>query len=142
MDDPTPRRPSMQRHGSETFFIEDEGVLGEALGGRDEEGDRPAIAGLTAAPHFRFSRLGPSGAGRQLTEATRRKLGEVMAAGGPQGSRIPAGFTYLGQFLDHDLTFDRPRAPWGPNVRPGPLGQGRSPALDLDSMYGAGPADS
>jgi hypothetical protein len=131
----------MQRHGSETFFIEGEGVLGEALGGRDEEGDGPAIAGLTAQPHFRFSRLGPSGAGRQLTEATRRKLAEVMAAGGPQGSRIPAGFTYLGQFLDHDLTFDRTPVTFGGNIPPGTLVQARSPALDLDSMYGAGPAD-
>ncbi len=53
---------------------------------------------------------------------------------------IPAGFTYLGQFIAHDLTFDMTRRPLGaPAPEGGPV-QGRSPALDLDSLYGAGPA--
>ena len=61
---------------------------------------------------------------------------------GPEaGSPIPAGFTYLGQFVDHDLTFDKTTVALGEHVSPADLLQARSPSLDLDSLYGAGPAD-
>lgn len=56
----------------------------------------------------------------------------------PDGS-IPAGFTYLGQFVDHDLTQDKTGATLGTQVTVEELLQGRSPALDLDSLYGRGP---
>ena len=54
---------------------------------------------------------------------------------------IPAGFTYLGQFVDHDLTMDKTQAALGSDVTVDELIQGRSPALDLDSLYGRGPTD-
>jgi Animal haem peroxidase len=123
------------KHGSESFFIEGEGLVGESLGGRD-----PVLA-ATAAPPFRFSRMGPHGTGRQLGDPARKALGAAMAGGGGRGSRIPAGFTYLGQFADHDLTFDKTDVAFGANVPATQLLQARSPSLDLDSMYGAGPAD-
>jgi hypothetical protein len=59
---------------------------------------------------------------------------------GGQG-QIPAGFTYLGQFTDHDLTFDQTIVTLGDKISPAQLVQNRSPSLDLDSLYGAGPAD-
>ena len=65
----------------------------------------------------------------------------VMADGGGGPSEIPAGFTYLGQFVDHDLTFDKTAVTLGENVSPADLLQARSPSLDLDSLYGAGPSD-
>jgi hypothetical protein len=114
------------------------------------------------------------------------KLGEVMADPGRQGSeqsrfnaRIPAVMTYLGQFIDHDITArtDRDPGEFGdfpvPPLREGedpeaileqlhiaaedgclrdPLEpvspdkvvrfvtNGRRPRLDLDSVYGDGPA--
>ena len=64
-----------------------------------------------------------------------------MTVGGGGASQIPAGFTYLGQFVDHDLTFDKTEVMLGENVAPADLLQARSPSLDLDSLYGAGPAD-
>src|SRR4051812_24813565 len=85
--------------------------------------------------------MGPKGTGRQLGESNRKKLGALMAAGGGGTSQIPSGFTYLGQFLDHDLTFDKTNVMLGVNVSPAQLLQGRSPSLDLDSLYGAGPGD-
>jgi hypothetical protein len=94
-----------------------------------------------AAPPFRFSRMGPGGGQRQPTDATIAKLGSAMAAGGGGSSQIPAGFTYLGQFVDHDLTFDKTSVTFGDNVAPADLLQARSPSLDLDSLYGAGPGD-
>jgi hypothetical protein len=54
---------------------------------------------------------------------------------------VPAGYTYLGQFVDHDLTMDITKVKLGKNVRPADMIQGRSPRLDLDSLYGAGPGD-
>jgi hypothetical protein len=97
------------------------------------------MALLAAAPPFRFSRMGPKG--RALARATRVKVAEAMTEGGGGSTGVPAGYTYLGQFIDHDLTFDRTTVALGTNVAPADLLQGRSPALDLDSLYGAGPAD-
>ncbi len=53
---------------------------------------------------------------------------------------IPAGFTYLGQFIDHDITFD-PNSQIDKVNDPLALTNFRSPRLDLDSLYGSGPAD-
>jgi hypothetical protein len=58
----------------------------------------------------------------------------------PEGD-VPAGYTYLGQFIDHDLTMDVTDVRLGEDVSPGELLQARSPTLDLDSLYGAGPSD-
>jgi hypothetical protein len=86
--------------------------------------------------------MGPIGIRRQLGEPNRRKIGNAMAAGGGGGpAQIPAGFTYLGQFVDHDLTFDKTKVMLGQNVSAAQLLQARSPSLDLDSLYGAGPTD-
>jgi hypothetical protein len=68
-------------------------------------------------------------------------LASAIATGGGGESAIPAGFTYLGQFVDHDLTFDKTAVMLGENVSATQLLQGRSPSLDLDSLYGAGPDD-
>jgi heme peroxidase len=128
----------MEKHGSESYFVLGEGLLGESVGGRDQPLARAVEA---ATPPFRFSRMGPSGASRQLGDANRKKLGQAMAVGGGGQSQIPAGFTYLGQFIDHDLTFDKTNVMLGENVSPADLLQARSPSLDLDSLYGAGPND-
>lgn len=53
---------------------------------------------------------------------------------------IPAGYTYLGQFIDHDLTFD-PQSSLTRANDPDALTNFRSPRFDLDSLYGRGPAD-
>jgi hypothetical protein len=52
-----------------------------------------------------------------------------------------AGTTFFGQFLDHDMTFDttsRLAVPTAPESTPNT----RTPALDLDSVYGGGPVAS
>jgi Animal haem peroxidase len=126
----------MEKHGSESYFVLGEGLLTESAGGRSADEDA-----APAAPPFRFSRMGPSGQNRQLGEPNRKRIANAMAAGGGGASRIPAGFTYLGQFIDHDLTFDRTNVMLGANVSPVQLLQARSPSLDLDSLYGAGPQD-
>jgi Animal haem peroxidase len=128
----------VEKHGSESYFVLGEGLLAESVGGR--EPTLSAAAEEAAAP-FRFSRMGPSGIQRQLADGIRKKLGNAMAAGGGGAAGIPAGFTYLGQFVDHDLTFDKTKVMLDANVSPTQLVQARSPSLDLDSLYGAGPTD-
>jgi hypothetical protein len=51
---------------------------------------------------------------------------------------IPAGYTYLGQFIDHDITFD-PVSSLQRQNDPDSLHDFRTPRFDLDSVYGAGP---
>jgi len=53
---------------------------------------------------------------------------------------VPAGYTYFGQFVDHDLTFDTHSVFDDPKSleRASNL---RTPRLDLDNVYGRGPDD-
>src|ERR1051326_2053018 len=105
----------MLRHGFESYYVIGEGLLGE--GGRARQ---PQTA--TAAPPFRFSRMGPSGVGRQLGDPNLRKIAAAMTVGASSpASGIPAGVTYLGQFIDHDLTFDKTNVMLGQNVTPAQL---------------------
>lgn len=53
---------------------------------------------------------------------------------------IPSGYTYFGQFLDHDITFD-PVSSLDRQNDPDALHNFRTPRLDLDSVYGTGPDD-
>ena len=54
--------------------------------------------------------------------------------------RLPAGYTYFGQFVDHDITFD-PASSLTRQNDPDALTNFRTPAFDLDSLYGRGPDD-
>ncbi len=57
-----------------------------------------------------------------------------------ENTGIPAGYTYLGQFIDHDITFDPASSLQKQNDVDG-LVDYRTPRLDLDSLYGRGPED-
>ena len=58
----------------------------------------------------------------------------------PEESGIPALYTYLGQFVDHDITFD-PASSLQMQDDPDALTDFRTPAFDLDNVYGRGPDD-
>lgn len=66
----------------------------------------------------------------------------MVEAGGANlnNPAIPAGYTYLGQFIDHDLTFD-PASSLERQNDPDALINFRTPRFDLDNLYGRGPAD-
>ncbi|SER46763.1 peroxidase family protein [Lentzea albida] len=130
----------MKRHVRDSFFVVGEGVLEF-----DDKGVATTRQPSTAEElrRFRFSRLGPKGP--RTDEETRTALATAITANVPQPDSadpvVPAGFTYLGQFVDHDLTMDRTESQLGQDVNLDELLQGRSPALDLDSVYGRGPRD-
>lgn len=121
------------------------------------------IAAQQAAQPRRFSRMFdglPSFA--QATPAVRAALMEMGAPGGLMDAQDPlhlgpieliakpersphnrdnpnhtAGITFLGQFIDHDMTFDT-SSRLGVATAPERSPNGRTPSLDLDSVYGRG----
>ena len=64
----------------------------------------------------------------------------MTVGGGGRARSRPASPT-SGQFIDHDLTFDKTPVMLGENISPASCCRRRSPSLDLDSLYGAGPTD-
>jgi hypothetical protein len=90
----------------------------------------------------RFGQLFPRlPAGDELHSDTVDAL--VDAMGGRSGGRnddVPAGYTYLAQFVDHDITFD-PTSKLHDDNAPRALPNFRTPRFDLDSLYGSGPKD-
>jgi hypothetical protein len=66
--------------------------------------------------------------------------GEVKDGADAEESEIPSAFTYLGQFIDHDLTFD-PSTFSQQRSDPNGIEDFRTPRFDLDNLYGRGPSD-
>jgi heme peroxidase len=97
-----------------------------------------------------FRSLRPATFGSDETENHKNlgKLGENMSNSfdGPKDgnddeeSGIPALYTYFAQFIDHDITFD-PSSSLQKQDDPDALTDFRSPAFDLDNVYGRGPDD-
>jgi len=67
-----------------------------------------------------------------------KKIAKAMLKGRSKFNVATAGYTYFGQFIAHDLTFD-PTSIGERQVDPECLWNFRTPALDLDSLYGSGP---
>ncbi|WP_375769827.1 heme peroxidase family protein [Archangium gephyra] len=97
-------------------------------------------------PTGKFGRLFPSLQPLTPPPEALEALGAAMKGPPPpedpsgDNEDVPAGFTYLGQFIDHDITFDTTPIQ-EVLVDPLALHNFRTPALDLDCLYGRGPAD-
>ena len=80
-----------------------------------------------------------------LSRSVMSPAGPLPVPGTPDAEEnraIAAGYTYFGQFVDHDLTKDdRPTVLLG-TIDVSTLTNGRTPQLDLDSVYGKGPTGS
>ena len=59
----------------------------------------------------------------------------------PDNPTMTAGSTFVGQFTDHDITFDQ-TSHLGVTTNPLTSPNTRTPALDLDSVFGGGPTIS
>ena len=77
---------------------------------------------------------------RSALEPLAARMLESEGAGPEFDGEIPAGYTYLGQFIDHDITFD-PVSSLQRQNDPDGLQDFRTPRLDLDSLYGDGPSN-
>lgn len=96
----------------------------------------------------RFGRLFPDLVPARFTSDDLFALAEKIVAGpdpikdGPdeEEGHIPSAYTYFGQFVDHDLTFD-PSTFEQQKSDPNGIVDFRSPRFDLDCIYGRGPGD-
>jgi hypothetical protein len=93
-----------------------------------------------------FGRLFP--ALPPLTGATNQQLADLAQLqldpnnDSENNAAMLSGFTYLGQFFDHDMTLDQCcSVPLDP-VDPATIPNARTFKFDLDSVYGGGPAAS
>jgi hypothetical protein len=124
---------SLLRHGTWWDRVKSE-PLNEVMGGR-------------------FTRLFPNLPTASFKQRDLEELARVMIAPEePEQERrddpeenqgIPAAYTYLGQFIDHDLTFD-PISHLRETLTPAQLQalvDFRTPRFDLDNLYGRGPDD-
>ncbi len=109
------------------------------FGPRKGDQQPPGEFALTGKFGRMFPRLRPlTPSVESLTE-----LGNAMVDPSPNtpdgdNQNVPAGFTYLGQFIDHDITLDT-TALQEIIVDPLSVRNFRTPMLDLDSLYGSGP---
>jgi hypothetical protein len=134
---PSPEEPrratSLLRHGTWWDRVKSE-PLNEVMGGR-------------------FTRLFPYLPTARFKRRDLKELARVMTApeepeqegkDDPEENKgLPAAYTYLGQFVDHDLTFD-PISHLRSTLNPAQLQElvdFRTPRFDLDNLYGRGPDD-
>jgi hypothetical protein len=147
------------------------GGIGATAAGTVAVGAVPALVGrdaaLAATPADRFGRMFPGLPPFIPTDDRRRAaLADMGKPGGLMDAKDPlqegpirlitnpelspnnvdnpthtAGITFLGQFLDHDMTFDT-TSPLGVPTVPENSLNSRTPALDLDTVYGGGPTAS
>ena len=65
----------------------------------------------------------------------------ALSVNNPNNVTHTAGTTFMGQFMDHDMTFDA-TSPLGQPTDPTTARNARTAAFDLDSVYGLGPIGS
>jgi hypothetical protein len=142
---------STRRYGRRGFL----GALGAgagaavatATGVATAEAADPALS----PPPGKFGRMFELPPFAPETDAVKEALRALGAALGPMDARDAtnpdanrdnpnhtAGVTFMGQFMDHDMTFDA-ASPLGRATRPDLSTNTRTPAFDLDSVYGGGP---
>lgn len=124
--DSKPGMPKTPRHG----MVDHRGMMNVPRG--------PAYPG-----YGRFGRLFPY---LQAADHDVSFLREIGLPDGPldegetpvEEAQAPAGYVFLGQFIDHDTTLD-PLSSLSRQNDPDALRNFRTPRLDLDNLYGSGP---
>jgi hypothetical protein len=121
-----------RHHGSSSREMSPESISAFALDGHGDPG--------------KFGRMFPSLPPLIVPDAKLTALAAAMLDANPgnaggNNDGVPAGYTYLGQFVDHDITLDTTPLDQQ-KADPLAIVNFRSPAVDLDSMYGQGPAVS
>lgn len=128
MSESTSPNTVVAAHGTPTRGMTPESLL--AVGKQNDPG--------------KFGRMFGVLPGLAAQDAALLDLARAMIDRDPFSSRgdnpaIPAGYTYLGQFVDHDITLDLTPLE-AQHADPFAVRNFRTPALDLDSIYGPGPA--
>jgi len=102
----------------------------------------PAAAAAPSVSRFSFMFPGRPGftspSNQDLADLAQSMLDPNADSENNPDPEMTSVYTYFGQFIDHDLTFDAAPQPTGP-VDPTTLTNGRTFRFDLDSVYGGGP---
>jgi hypothetical protein len=93
--------------------------------------DAPAVYG------GRYDRLFPDLPVLVADEERLLALGDVCDGADAEDSTVAAGWPLFGQFVAHDITADR--SPLSLQAEPGTIRNFRTPRVNLESVYGAGP---
>lgn len=101
--------------------------------------DIPTVA-ESSIEEGRFGRLFRNLPSHRPSDDQLSSMAAGMVEADSGDSTLPAGITYLGQFIDHDLTFD-PVSSLQRQNDPDALRNFRTPAFDLDCVYGSGRDD-
>ncbi len=110
-------------------------------------GNLPPFASDTPAVRAALLEIGKPGgmmdAKDDLRDPKALITNEALRRRNPDSSNpeMTAGMTFLGQFIDHDITFD-PTSSLERQVDPEQIANFRTPTLALDNVYGAGPLGS
>ncbi|WP_380874295.1 myeloperoxidase [Sphingomonas sp. DBB INV C78] len=109
-------------------------------------GKLPAFASDTPDVRAALLEIGKAGgimdAKDKLSEGPVKLITDpTLSAKNSDNPTLTAGFTFLGQFLDHDMTFD-PTSSLERQSDPEHIANFRTPSLALDNVYGAGPGGS
>ena len=99
----------------------------------------PDEAALTAVQVGKFGNLFEELPGFEPSdEAIKQIASKMVEEDESDASNIPLAFAFLGQFIDHDITLD-PVSRLDERLDPDAIRNFRTPALDLDNVYGEGP---
>lgn len=96
---------------------------------------------IQANPKGKFGMMFPGLEVFEPTNEAIEKISNLMKENSQDGeiiSEIPLAFAFLGQFIDHDLTFDT-TSELDERIDPFALENFRTPFLDLDCLYGTNP---
>lgn len=112
------------------------------------QGDHRGLAAAADGSFGRFGRMFPRLEGPEFDEQALAQLATSMikdddgqffnAGDSDENVRLPAGYTYFGQFVDHDLTLDTTSIGES-EADPEGVFNFRTASLDLDCVYGNGP---
>src|SRR5437868_2547981 len=129
----------MRKHwGRTAYYISQNLVITEPpdLFGAPEPEQHHAVAPFKFGWMFyRAPEVAPAQRQEMIDKLVR--LGKLMNNAPPgSDSIIPSGYTYLGQFIAHEISFDKTVSLDDEELSPENY---RSPSLDLDSLYGMNP---
>lgn len=84
--------------------------------------------------HFGYEPMFEINTPHNPSDSELNRLSEFMTT---ERNKIPAGYTYLGQFIDHDIALDSEAGtpPWG-TIPSSNTSNKRTPFLDLETIYG------
>jgi hypothetical protein len=105
----------------------------------------PPFAANTPAVRDALKEVGQQGgimdANDDLSDPITLITDPAKSLNNPDNLEMTAGMTFVGQFLDHDITFD-PTSILARQQDPESIANFRTPAFELDNIYGAGPLGS